>query len=177
MLPGSYGQAGILSLWAPGQALSGVGSLGTYADQAGGWGTADKAVFHPIRISHPVIARKLHWIAGATISGNYDIGLYDATGRRLASSGSTAVPGTGVVVSYDMTDLYLTPQIVYLALALSSATCRYYGWVVSGEGPEMRASGLVSQASAVPLPDSATWAAFDAPALPDLYMDTAVYLA
>jgi hypothetical protein len=161
ILSPSFGQAQVLSAFSPGGALSCTGLLPGFA-ATNTWTTANTAIYHPIRVTHPVVATKLHWLSGDVVNGNYDIGLYDATGRKLASSGSTAVPGTSTTVLYDMADLYLEQTIVYVALALSSATCRYYGFKLASDIQEMRLSGLVEQASALPLPATATFATLSA---------------
>jgi hypothetical protein len=159
ILSPSLGQAQVLSAFSPGQCLSCVGAVPTFA-QTGAWPVANQAIYIPIRVTHPVVARKMVWVTGSgATSGNYDIGLLDAVGRKLASSGSTAVPAIETLVVFTLpTALRLEQQIVYLALALSSATCQYYGYRLTVDTQEMRTTGLVQEASAVPLPTTATFA-------------------
>lgn len=153
----SAGQAQVLSVFSPGGALSCAG-VNTTWNINHTWSVANLATYIPVRITHPVLVQSLGWVSGDVVSGNYDIGLYDAVGTRLASSGSIAVPGANTFVTFNMTDLRLEDRIVYLALALSSGTCRYYGYTV-GELQEYRVAGFLEQASAVPLPAVATFAA------------------
>lgn len=158
LLSPSLGQAQVLTAFSPGGALSCVGLVPTYLNSTQVWPTANLAIYVPLRVTHPIVARKLVWVTGNAVSGNYDIGLYDATGKRLVSSGSIAVSGTDTLILFDMADLQLEQQIVYLAFALSSATCRYYGHLLTTDTQEMRIAGLMQEASAVPLPATATFA-------------------
>jgi hypothetical protein len=168
--PASLGQAMHLTPYSPGGVLSGVGVLTGWAI-TNTWGVANKAVYLPLRVMQPGLAKTLNWIAGDVVSGNYDVGLYDVTGKRLAASGSIAVPGASTVVTYDMPDLTLDNQIVYFALVLSSATCRYYGRTITNRSQEFRACGFLEQASALPLPDPAVFAALSTnPPLPDVWI-------
>jgi len=169
LLSPSFGQGQLLSAFSPGGTFSCIGLLASFATNQT-WTVANVASYIPVRVTHPVMARKLVWKVGSnTPAGNYDVGLYDATGLRLASSGSTAMPAANTVVSYDMGDLWLEQQIVYFALVLSSgASGFFYGYLVSALHG-MRACGLVKQAAALPLPATATFEAITATVLMPLH--------
>jgi len=73
---------------------------------------------------------------GATVSGNFDIGIYDDQQNLIAHSGSTAQAGTtqwqvvAVSAAFD-------PGVYYMALAFDNTTATTYG--VSGG--RLRTSG------------------------------------
>lgn len=157
ILSPSLGQDEILTLFSPGGALSCVGPVPGFAG-TNTWPVANQAMYYPLLVDHALVARTLVWISGTAVSGNYDLGLYDATGKRLASSGSIAVPATNAIIVLDMADLQLEQQLVYVSLALTSATCQYYGYSLPADTQEMRIAGLLQEAAAVPLPATATFA-------------------
>jgi hypothetical protein len=120
------------------------------------WPTADLAVYSPLTIHHPVLARKLFWVSGTVVAGNVDIGLYDAGARRLASSGSTLVVGTSALQTYDLSpDLVLAPGTYYLAMVFSSITCQLYGAALGSLTESGRLLGQFQEAAALPLPATA----------------------
>lgn len=116
------------------------------------------AFYTPFVVSIPTMIRKMWVYNGATVNGNLDLGIYDAKGTRLVSSGSTAQSGTNDLQAVDVTDTLLSPGLFYLALASDSATSTFFAqtftatWALS--------FGLLQQASAFALPATATFAAF-----------------
>ncbi len=135
--------------------VSGELGLGTTGST---WPTANKAVFIPFRLAQPVLVTKLFTWNGAAVSGNLDIGIYDASGTKLVSSGSTAQSGTNALQVIDVTDTWIGPGQFYFALVLDNAT----GTIVRnnlGGAIFSQMNGLAEMTSAFPLPATATLAA------------------
>lgn len=140
-----------------GEVMSNAGQIFT---AAAAWGTANTAVFSPVIIGVNTTVYQLAWINGATVAGNADVGIYDRNGFRLVSSGSTAQSGVSAPQVVDITDTTLTPGLYYLAMVADDATATYNRAGTSSASPLCRASGMAMQASAFPLPSTATFAAF-----------------
>ena len=121
------------------------------------WPTANKAIYVPFVVHNQMTAVKLFVQNAATVSGNIDLGLYDAFGNRLVSSGSTAQAGTSALQSFDVTDTLLLPGVYYMACALNNGTGTVLGgaFTVNGIG----AMGVLEQTSAFALPATATMVA------------------
>ncbi|MEM3117107.1 MAG: hypothetical protein QW136_01755 [Nitrososphaerales archaeon] len=129
------------------KSVSGAGGSTT------GW-AANRAVYTSIYISAPVTVTFMAFNA-STASGNYDIGIYNWTGTRLVSSGSTAmVSGANV---NDITDTSLLPGWYFAALAVDNATAVITASVLAPVGA-ITAMGLRTQENAFPLPNTATFA-------------------
>lgn len=136
-----------------GQMLDGANTL------SGTWNTSNRAVYMPVRISEPVLARKLFWFNGATVSGNADCGIYDAAGTKIVSAGSTAQSGTNALQEVDIADTLLDAGLFYMGLALDNTTGTFFRLSV-GTAYRAQAMGTVMQATAFPLPAAATFAAY-----------------
>lgn len=124
---------------------------------SGVWGTANRAVYIPIGVKVRVTVVSLGFANGTTATGNIDIGLYDAAGVRLVSSGSTA-KGTGNEITVmDVTDTTIGPGLYYLALNNDTTTDTFIG--TTADTPPYPASrGLLVEAlGAVTLPATASW--------------------
>jgi len=122
------------------------------------WPVADLAVYVPVRIRRPVVVKKLALANGAAVSGNFDIGIYDAAGTRLVSTGATAQSGTNDLQVVDVTDLTLQTALYYFACVMDNTTgavdCHNPGAVASAGW------GVLTQqlAASGTLPATATWA-------------------
>lgn len=82
-----------------------------------------------------------------TSSGNLDVGIYDNSGNRLVSTGEVASPGAGDAELIDLTDIYLSPGIYWLAVAADNNTVAY-----GGEGAHaFRASKTFVTSSPLPV--------------------------
>lgn len=91
--------------------------------------------------------------AGANATGNYDCGLYDASLNRLASTGSTAL--SSGVQTLSLPNLRVRAgELYYCALAMSSTSGQVFrpNYSVS----QMRGFGIGREASALPLPSTAS---------------------
>lgn len=120
------------------------------------WGTANRAVYIPVRVTRACVVRKLGASVTATATGNIDIGIYSQSGTRLVSTGSTAKT-TSTVQVIDITDTTLTPGLYYLALNNDTTTDTFA--VTSDQtAPVVTARGvLTEEVGAVTLPSTATW--------------------
>lgn len=133
-----------------------VAMSGNGMTASGAWPAANLAIYIPFVLSRPTVVRRIGWFNGATASGNVDAGIYDYAKARVVSTGSTAQAGVSAVQSVDIADTALAPGQYWMGLALSSAT----GTVFRTAGTNMLwwAFGLQQQASALPLPATATFA-------------------
>lgn len=136
-------------------------SLALLAGGAGAsanWPAADRAIFIPFRIGRPTVVAQLWWYNGTkTGTPNVDCGIYAFEGRRLTSAGSTAQGTSSVLQAVNITDILLASGLYYFALAVSANNTGIFraapGLFVC------RAFGMAQQASAMPLPTTATFAA------------------
>lgn len=124
------------------------------------WTTANIARYYPVLVPEPTIVTKIAVRIG-TSSGNLDLGIYDEQGVRLVSSGSTAMAATSTMQVIDITDTLLTPGVYYLAIAVDNTTASFNN-INNSTGPLAGACsmmGIRQEASAFPLPATATFAA------------------
>lgn len=120
------------------------------------WGTQYRAIYVPIRVPRRVVVRKLGYANTSTATGNYDIGLYDAAGTRLVSSGSTAKTTSAATITYDMTDTTIGPGLYYLALNNDTTTDTFIAQLDNVPTPAAR--GILTETlGSVTLPATATW--------------------
>jgi hypothetical protein len=146
-----------------GAILSGMGfgsALGTYP-------SANAAFYMPVSVHGKITVVKMFIENGATASGTVDVGIYDAGGARLVSSGSTAQTGTAAIQEFDITDTTLSPGLYYLAIAMDNTTGTLLRWSTSSA--LTKCMGIVGQASAFPLPSSATFAAVPSSNFPSVF--------
>ena len=132
------------------------------------WVTANAAIYVPFRIAQPLTVVKLFMLNGAAVSGNVDVGIYgisDAgTPTRMVSSGSTAQSGVSVIQEFNITDTLIGPGLFYLALAVDNTTATFLRQVTLIANLELL--GAAQQATAFPLPATATFAVVTSSYLP-----------
>lgn len=121
---------------------------------------ANLAIFVPIVLPFPYLVSRLWWMNGSTITtSNADMGIYTKDGTRLASAGSTAMVGTGTIQYAALgTPMLLAPGRYFFGWSCDNTTSRGFG-LTSITANHGRAAGLLQQATALPLPASATFAA------------------
>jgi len=120
--------------------------------------TADLAIYIPVVVAEPVVIRKLATANGTAVSGNLDVGVYDARGTRLVSAGTTAQSGTTTEQVIDVTDATIGPGLFYLAVTLDNTTGTFFrGGPVA---PLAASIGILSEqlGTGAALPSTATWA-------------------
>ena len=117
------------------------------------WTSANLALYIPFLVYAPITIVAAAWYNGATVTGNCDIGVFDDQQNAIGTLGSTAQSGaTGWqpnAVSWK-----LNPGTYYMGFSMSSATATVWTSGVSGV-QNGRVAGILSQASAVPLPTTA----------------------
>lgn len=158
------------------RSLGHVQKLSVGGTTSGAWPAANRAIYVPFHVLNNYTVVKLGIRNGTTVTGNVDVGIYDANGTRLISSGSTAQAGTSTVQEFDVTDTTLTPGWYYLAAAMDGAGHTFRVAPSVGVG-WMRCLGMYQQATAFPLPATATFAAIGTSYLPHLAASSRVILA
>ena len=140
--------------------INGIGNVhqGTSsgAPASGAWPNANRAIYVPVLVDAPAIVYRLWYYAGATASGNFDLGLYDINFKLLVSTGSIAQAGTNGYINRDVTDTPIGRGIYYVAMSLSNTTGTVLRSVASNFATYHRAFGVLQEESAVPLPSTAT---------------------
>lgn len=122
------------------------------------WPSANLAVYIPFSLPWSYTVRRVFVGNGATLNGNIDIGIYNSAGARQYSSGSTAQAGTSAIQYITLgSPLVLAAGTYFLAVASNSATATFQmaGTNMPTSG---RLAGLLQQATAFPLPATATFA-------------------
>lgn len=137
-----------------------VATLAGRAIQGGSisFSVANRAYYHPIYLPFGCIVTQLWWINGTTGGGNVDCGVYSRAGDRLVSTGSTAQSGTNALQIVNVTDTILDIGWYYLAVACDSGSATAFGGaqILTGHNSVL---GMAQEASAFPLPATATFAA------------------
>lgn len=121
------------------------------------WPSANLAIYVPVTISCRVVVMKLWFSSGTTGTGNVDMGLYDAAGVAVVSATNAAKVADGTEQVFDVTDTTVGPGIYYIGLSSDSSTDTFYG--TTPAAPIPLAQGVLTEASAYPLPATATFAA------------------
>lgn len=128
------------------------------------WPATSRAIYVPFTIAAPYLVQKFWWANGSAVAGNCDCGIYTADGTLIANTGATAQAGTTTIQSVALgTPLLLLPASYYMALANSSTGN------VFRSSPAVAACqmfGMAQQASAEPLPATATFATIATAYLP-----------
>lgn len=141
--------------------LGGGGSTGT-------WPAANRAIYIPLFLPAPfVVARFM--VTNVNTTGTVDIGLYNAAGTRLLSTGNTARSGSNVTQYFNVTDTWFPAGSYFIALVCSSASGTFGQISLTSVGASHgRSCGVVQEdlGSAV-LPASVTPAAFSSTAIWD----------
>jgi hypothetical protein len=105
---------------------------------------------------------------GSAAGGNFDVGIYDAYGNKIVTSGATARTANSEVV-LDITDTVLDAGKYYFAMA-ADGTNNYSMITPSGISPvplqKSRLYGMLQMATAYTLPDPVTFAAATSSPIP-----------
>lgn len=131
------------------------------------WPTANKAIYVPFSVYETLTIARFFWENGSPANNNVDVGIYDANGKRLVSSGSTAQSGASATQSVDTTDLIVSPGLYYIAMAMDGTSGQTQRW--SPSASYTRTLGVAEQTSAFPLPSTATFAALSSNAIPGVF--------
>lgn len=125
------------------------------------WPSANLAVFVPWLLAVPWTARQMFWFNGSAVAGNLDIGIYDSTGTRKVSKGTTAQATTNTMQIADITDTLLTPGLYYLSMSSdTSGVTQKVGSVTLAQAAFGSVCGIFQAATAFVLPSSVTFASY-----------------
>lgn len=161
----------VLGITCPWCALGGFLSSSTTGAPASATGpAANQAIFVPFVVTDPYVAHRGWWWNGsvATNAGNVSVGIYDASGTRLATTGSVAASGNSVIQTAAFTaDVTLYPgQVYYMAIEFSASGLN--STTAYASNLTMRMAGLLTQAvGANPLPANATFATWSSQVVPE----------
>ena len=118
---------------------------------SGGCIANNDAFYMPIDVMGDMTITKIAFYI-QTSSGNIDVGLYNSSGTKLVSSGSTSSPGTGVqTITVASTDISAGQH--YLALAVDNTT---FKWGQTTGADTMATHMMQRETSDFPLPSSFT---------------------
>lgn len=122
--------------------------------------TANRAFYVPVIVPEGCTARKVFYVTGGTTTGaaNVDMGIYNTSGTRLVSTGSTAYNqnNNNTFTVIDIADTALTAGLYYLAFVISSVSNVHIRRIDLGVMGQASA-GVLAESSALPLPSTATW--------------------
>jgi len=121
----------------------------------GAWPQANRALFVPWYVQRPVVVTALQAYVTTSAAGNLDLGVYDANGVLLVSTGSTAIATAGVQ------KVAVSPASIpagkhYLAMSCSTTSAQL---LREATQPWTFLTGVRQMAAAAPLPATATFAA------------------
>lgn len=97
---------------------------------SGGWPANNRAEYYPITLPAGFTVSRF-MVTNGNATGNIDIGLYDASGSRLLSTGTQSRTGSSVVQYYTVTAQAFPPGNYYLALVVSSTSGNVFAAVGS----------------------------------------------
>lgn len=124
------------------------------------WPEAETALFIPFRIHRATPWSYLFAVNGAVQDGNLDLGIYTVQGRRLASTTSISQSGSqGATIGSSFvsgTSILLHPGRYFMGLVFDGTTAEVYGWDIDVNVVDPRALGILTMASAFPLPATIT---------------------
>lgn len=118
--------------------------------------TANLALFYPFSVIAPSTYARAFVFNGTVVSGNIEIGIYDAKGRKVTSV-SALQAGTSQLQKIDITDFTLYPGLFFLALVMDNTT----GTIMCSNATNaayLGFAGAFQMAAAYPLPNTATFA-------------------
>ena len=118
-VPSSIGTSDPQSL---GWDIKAATTTGTWAAGTGG---ANTSWFVPIRFVVPTLVKRLWYVIGGTSSGNVDMGIYDTSGNKLISAGSTAQGTANTTQYFDIDDQQLF-DLWYIGFAINNAAGTFY---------------------------------------------------
>src|SRR6185295_9653455 len=120
--------------------------------------TANQAIYMPVTLPWPYPVNRVFWVNGSVVTtSNCDFGIYSQSGARLYSTTSTAQSGTNVPQFVTPTTPFTLPAgRYYFAWVSDNTTNRGFGNLSTVAFQAM--SGLLTQATALPLPATETFA-------------------
>ena len=154
------------SFYSNGQIARAIGATAV-APGSTAWPSANRALYVPVCLPGRFVVRSIFLANGATVSGNIDLGIYDAGGARIVSTGSTAQSGTTALQIIVLgTPIILTSGNYYMACAIDNITATATAW--ADTLLQTQHYGMLQQDTAFVLPASATFAACTATFSPQM---------
>lgn len=158
---------------------SGNGIAAASGSLASGTMPTNVVIAVPMFVWDTWIVRRLALVNGATVAGNWDIGVYTEDGQtKLVSTGSTAQSGANSYQGVNVTETVLAPGMYWVAFGTDSATQTIFRYqpgslhtpltgtrahtVASGTGCPLPSSLTLAQTYSlnIPLLQAATLAVF-----------------
>jgi hypothetical protein len=130
---------------------------GTVASSTAVWPAANRALYMPIYLPVPFKVARFWVQNGSNTTGNIDVGLLDANGNKLISTGSTARSGATTTQYIGVTDASFGAGTYYLALVMDNTTGSVTR-LAAGSLSELQIGGMFQESSAFALPGTATFA-------------------
>lgn len=135
--------------------------VGSTTDPTSGTVPANVAMYMPVVLPGPCVARRMWWANGSTVSASYNIeaAIYRdggfKPGARLVTTGSVA-QGTATAIQFgDITDTTLTPGLWWLAFGVDNASATFFRNVVTPQLDNF-VSGYTESATIGSFPATAT---------------------
>lgn len=123
------------------------------------WPSASLGIYIPLTLPFPYPVARVFIANGATVTKNFDIGVFTSDGARIFSTGAQAQSGASALQYVTVSpQILLPPGSYYLAVTMSGTNGTTFA-TNSGTVIAMRMSGCLQQASITTLPASATFAA------------------
>lgn len=142
-----------ISSWSP-ESLN-LASNSNFA--SGAFPSANRALFIPFLLFQTTTFINMFSINGSTASGNIDLGIYDPSGTKIVSTGTTAQTGTSTAQVISISPTELAPGQYYMAVALDNGTGTLFRITTGDASTKLQAiTGIAQMASAFVLPASAT---------------------
>lgn len=120
------------------------------------WPGANRALYFPLTLQVPAIAYRVWVWNGSAVSGNFDIGIFDEAGTKLVSTGATAQSGTSALQDVDITDTLLPAGTSWVGIVFDNTTATTVR--INPSALYIGPLGCYQQATAYPLPSTATFA-------------------
>jgi hypothetical protein len=86
------------------------------------------SILYPLYLDEAVALVKAFVMNGATVNGNWDVGVYDRGLKLIVSTGSTVQSGANALQEAAIGPITLDPGAYHLGFALSSTTGAYFAW-------------------------------------------------
>jgi hypothetical protein len=99
---------------------SGFDSISDASD--GAYPAANLAIYVPFYLQAPMLVKTVYWANGAAVSGNIDVGVYDAGKRKIYSTGSIAQAGVNSIQKVTPTPFTLGTGLFFLAISMDNTT-------------------------------------------------------
>jgi hypothetical protein len=129
------------------------------------WPAANRAIYIPVVLHVPMTIDRLALYQGGTLGSNFDVGVYEAVSKaKLVSTGSTAQGGSpNILTIVTVTTTFLARGLYFLAVALNGTGQTFRFRPAQGF---LTGVGVREQATAFPLPATASFAVMSAGYLP-----------